>query len=91
MLSTFPKVDFIGHGPGFWASISGGVRTTGLGGYPTGTVAPGGALDRLFDAHSNLWGDLSAGSGAGTLARDRAFGGRSWSAAPIAFCSAPTT
>ena len=74
VLTAFPKVDFIGHGPGFWASISGGVGAKDLGGYPTGPVAPGGALDRLFDAHPNLWGDLSAGSGAGALARDRAFG-----------------
>jgi len=37
-------------------------------------VFPGGALDHLFDAHANLWGDLSAGSGANALARDREFG-----------------
>ena len=74
VLAAFPSVDFIGHGPGFWASISGDVPTSGLGGYPKTKVSPGGALDRLFDAHKNLWGDLSAGSGANAIGRDREFG-----------------
>ncbi len=74
VLTAFPRVNFIGHGPGFWASISGTLPPGGLGSYPKGPVAPGGALDRLFDAHPNLWGDLSAGSGANAIARDREFG-----------------
>jgi uncharacterized protein len=74
VLARFPNVNFIGHGPGFWASISGDVTAKELGGYPKTPVAPGGALDRLFDGYKNLWGDLSAGSGAGALSRDRAFG-----------------
>ncbi|HEX8200650.1 MAG TPA: amidohydrolase family protein [Isosphaeraceae bacterium] len=74
VLAAWPEVAFIGHGPGFWASISGRLDAGGLGGYPQGPVAPGGALDRLFAAHRNLWGDLSAGSGANALARDRDFG-----------------
>jgi hypothetical protein len=74
VLAAFPKVNFIGHGPGFWASISGDTDAKALGGYPKGPVAPGGALDRLFNAHMNLWGDLSAGSGANAIGRDRAFG-----------------
>jgi uncharacterized protein len=74
VLSAFPNVAFIGHGPGFWASISGDVPTSGLGSYPKTKVSPGGALDRLFDAHKNLWGDLSAGSGANAIGRDKEFG-----------------
>jgi predicted TIM-barrel fold metal-dependent hydrolase len=74
VLRTFPDARFIGHGPGFWASISGGLGPDGLGIYPKGPVQPGGALDRLFDAYSNLWGDLSAGSGANALSRDLEFG-----------------
>jgi predicted TIM-barrel fold metal-dependent hydrolase len=74
VLKAFPNVNFIGHGPGFWASISGDVPTSGLGSYPKARVAPGGALDRLFDAHKNLWGDLSAGSGANAIGRDPEFG-----------------
>jgi predicted TIM-barrel fold metal-dependent hydrolase len=73
VLQAFPGVNFLGHGPGFWASISGDAQQADLGGYPHGPVKPGGALDRLLDTYSNLWGDLSAGSGAGALTRDREF------------------
>lgn len=75
-LKAFPKLPFLGHGPGFWASISGDVEN--LGAYPKGKVAPGGALDRLFDAYPNLYGDMSAGSGANAISRDLEFG--------LAFC-----
>jgi predicted TIM-barrel fold metal-dependent hydrolase len=75
VLKSFPNVTFIGHGPAFWASISGELAAAQMGGYPRGPVKPGGALDRLFDGYANLWGDLSAGSGAGALSRDRAFAG----------------
>lgn len=74
VLKAFPNLNFIGHGPGFWASISGDLPNSGLGSYPKTKVAPGGALDRLFDAHPNLWGDLSAGSGANAIGRDPDFG-----------------
>ncbi len=73
VLGRFPEVNFIGHGPGFWASISGDVSPRDLGGYPRGPVKAPGTLDRLFQRHPNLWGDLSAGSGAGALDRDLAF------------------
>jgi uncharacterized protein len=73
VLKSFPSVPFIGHGPGFWASISGELTARDMGGYPVGAVKPGGALDRLMSAYPNLWCDLSAGSGAGALARDRDF------------------
>jgi len=33
-------VNFIGHGPGFWASISAKIPPGGLGAYPEGPVAP---------------------------------------------------
>lgn len=74
-LATFPKLNFIGHGPGWWASISGGVKTKrDLGGYPKTKVVPGGAIDRLMDKYPNIFGDLSAGSGANSISRDKAFG-----------------
>jgi predicted TIM-barrel fold metal-dependent hydrolase len=73
-LKTFPQVPFIGHGQGFWCSISGDVTPESMAIYPKGPVAPGGALDRLFDAYPNLWGDLSAGSGSNAIGRDRTFG-----------------
>ncbi len=74
VLAKFPETTFIAHGPGWWASISGGVTQTDLGGYPRGEVKPGGAIDALMDKHANLYGDLSAGSGAGAISRDMKFG-----------------
>src|SRR3990172_4689883 len=40
-LATFPKLHFIGHGPGWGARISGDVQN--LNDYPKGAVATGGA------------------------------------------------
>ncbi|MEX2015870.1 MAG: amidohydrolase family protein [Candidatus Hydrogenedentales bacterium] len=74
VLREVPDAVFIGHAPGFWSNISGDVTAEELGGYPKRGVAPGGALDRLFEAYPNLYGDLSAGSGANAIARDREFG-----------------
>ncbi len=74
VLTAHPSGTFIGHGPGFWASISGHLTAKDLAGYPSGTVAPGGALDALLDKHSNLYADLSAGSGANAISRDLEFG-----------------
>jgi uncharacterized protein len=73
-LKENPQTIFIGHGPGWWASISGDVTGKDLGGYPKGAVAPGGAIDRLMEAYPNIYGDLSAGSGAGSISRDLKFG-----------------
>jgi predicted TIM-barrel fold metal-dependent hydrolase len=73
-LRTFPKCNFIGHGPGWWASISGGLTQAELGGYPKGEVALGGAMDALMEKYPNIFADLSAGSGANAIARDLAFG-----------------
>ena len=69
-----PDCNFIGHGPGWWASISGGVTDKDLGGYPKGKVAPGGAMDALMEKYPNIYADLSAGSGAGAISRDLEFG-----------------
>jgi len=73
-LKENPGCNFIGHGPGWWASISGDVTQTSLGGYPKTKVAPGGAIDALMEKYPNLYGDLSAGSGAGAISRDLDFG-----------------
>ena len=75
VLKQFPDTTFIGHGPGWWASISGDVKTpSDLGSYPTGPVLPGGAMDRLLEKYPNLFGELSADSGAGAIGRDKTFG-----------------
>ncbi len=73
-LKDHPGCSFIGHGPGWWASISGDVTQANLHAYPKTKVAPGGAIDALMDKYSNLFGDLSAGSGAGAISRDLEFG-----------------
>jgi len=43
-------------------------------GYPTGPIAPGGAVSRLMRQYGNMWADISAGSGHNALTRDPAFG-----------------
>ena len=45
-----------------------------LGGYPKTPVKPGGAIDRLMTKYPNIFGDLSAGSGANAISRDTVFG-----------------
>lgn len=67
-LREFPNIKWVGHGPGWWASISGDYD--GQGGYPAGPIAPGGAVDRLMRDYDNLYADLSAGSGHNAMTRD---------------------
>ncbi len=43
-------------------------------GAPKSPVKPGGAIDRLMDTFPNIYGDLSAGSGANAISRDPVFG-----------------
>ncbi len=74
LLQEVPEVRLIGHGPGWWASISGEVNQGDLHGYPKGPVVSGGALDRLMSKYPNLYGDLSAGSGHNAIRRDLKFG-----------------
>ncbi|MEX0716043.1 MAG: amidohydrolase family protein [Planctomycetaceae bacterium] len=71
-LKTHPNLTFIGHGPGWWASISGDAKQAD--GYPRGPVAEGGAIDRLMEKYPNIHGDLSANSGASSISRDKEFG-----------------
>jgi uncharacterized protein len=74
VLEAAPDAAFIGHANGWWASISGDVTQSDMGRYPAGAVQPGGAIDRLMDKYSNLYGDISAGSGANAIQRDATFG-----------------
>jgi predicted TIM-barrel fold metal-dependent hydrolase len=75
-LKTFPKLPFIGHAAGFWASISGDATLADFGRYPRipTPVAPNGALDALMDKYPNLYGDLSEPGGYAAIARDKKFG-----------------
>ena len=70
-LKEFPNVKFCGHGPGFWAAISG--DDDGKAGYPNRPITPGGAIDRLLGEYDNLYADISAGSGYNGLTRDPEF------------------
>lgn len=73
-LKQHPNTNFIGHGPGWWASISGNITAADLARYPDGKVQSGGAIDTLMEKYPNLYGDLSAGSGARAISRDPEFG-----------------
>jgi len=72
VLQRFPKLVFLGHSPGFWSEISGDVSAANKNGYPNGPVKPGGRLIDLLRKYPALNGDLSAGSGFNSLARDPA-------------------
>lgn len=74
VLRKIPNGVFIGHAQGWWASISADVEQSTLQQYPDQKVAPGGAIDRLMDTYPNIYGDLSAGSGANAITRDLEFG-----------------
>lgn len=71
ILKAYPKVNFLMHAQTWWANISADLDSTVL--YPTGPVKPGGLSDRLLSDYPNIFGDLSAGSGANALTRDPDF------------------
>ena len=75
-LQAFPNVKFLGHSQPFWIEISGDAPTDpkGRNNWGKGPVTGGGALLRLFEACPNLYGDLSANSGARAIMRDEDFG-----------------
>jgi predicted TIM-barrel fold metal-dependent hydrolase len=75
-LKSFPKLTFIGHAAGFWASISGDAQMEDFGRYPRipTPITPRGALDRLLDKYPNLYCDLSEPGGYAAIARDKKFG-----------------
>ena len=68
VLEKFPRVNFIGHLQIFWAHIDGAHKDQKIL-YPKGPVTPGGITDRRLTDHPNRYGDLSAGSGPGSLTR----------------------
>lgn len=75
VLKTFPQTTFIAHATAWWSSISKDVKEQRqLGGYPNEPVVPGGAIERLLKEYPNIYGDLSAGSGANAIKRDLKFG-----------------
>jgi predicted TIM-barrel fold metal-dependent hydrolase len=67
-LERYPQVTFIGHAQTWWLNIDKNADPKIL--YPKGPVTPGGLTDRWLSDYSNLYGDLSAGSGLNALLRD---------------------
>lgn len=72
-LKANPKCIFIGHGPGWWANIR-PITPAGKKAGPASRPSQIGAVDRLLARYPNMYGDLSAGSGARAIGRDKAFG-----------------
>ncbi|MBE6588993.1 MAG: amidohydrolase [Ruminococcaceae bacterium] len=74
VLKTYPDLVILGHSQPFWAEISectDELRNT----YPSGKVKEG-RLPKLLREYGNLYCDLSAGSAANALMRDRDYAAR---------------
>ncbi|MBF88970.1 MAG: hypothetical protein CMG75_04780 [Candidatus Marinimicrobia bacterium] len=72
LLLACPDVNFVGHGPGFWREISGDAsESPDL--YPNTPIKKEGSIQKLFNKHSNLYADLSAGSGLNAIRRDKIY------------------
>ncbi len=72
-LKRFPKLKFFGHSQAFWSEIAELENVHDRFGYPKYPVKKEGAVPRLMRKYENLYGDLSAGSGWGALARDEEY------------------
>ena len=73
MLKKYPDLKIFGHSMMFWSEISGDNNDGIRGEYPKGKVKEGGRLSELMREYGNLYCDLSAGSGANAIMRDREF------------------
>ena len=73
-LQRFPKLRFFGHSQAFWCEMGVYNDVESRFGYPEGKITEEGALPRLMRKYPNLYGDLSANSGAMALMRDREYG-----------------
>ena len=72
MLKKHKKLTFIGHSAAFWSEISADNTDEIRNGYPRGRVTEG-RLAELLRENENLTCDLSAGSGANAMMRDREY------------------
>ena len=68
VLEKFPTVNFIGHAQTWWGNIDKKHEQAVM--YPKTKVSKGGLTDRLLSDYSNVFGDLSAGSGLNSMTRD---------------------
>ena len=74
-LKKFPDLKLIGHSQPFWAEMSEGLTEDMRNDYPKGKVTEG-RLPKLMREYGNLYCDISAGSGANALMRDRDYAAR---------------
>ncbi|MBQ7386666.1 MAG: amidohydrolase family protein [Clostridia bacterium] len=74
-LKKFPDLKLIGHSQPFWAEMSSDVTEALRNDYPTGKVKEG-RLPKLMREYGNLYCDISAGSGANALMRDKEYAAR---------------
>ena len=74
-LKKFPELKLIGHSQPFWAEMSADVSEALRNDYPTGKVKEG-RLPKLMREYGNLYCDISAGSGANALMRDKEYAAR---------------
>ncbi|MBQ4629541.1 MAG: amidohydrolase family protein [Clostridia bacterium] len=75
MLKKHPDMKLIGHSQCFWSEISSDVTDETRMIYPQGNVKDG-TIARLMREYGNLHCDLSAGSGANAMMRDREYAAR---------------
>jgi len=73
-LQKFPRLQLLGHSPGFWTEVSVPRSRAERNAYPKSKVLPGGRVPELMRKYDNLWGDLSAGSGCNAISRDPEWG-----------------
>jgi predicted TIM-barrel fold metal-dependent hydrolase len=72
-LQRFPKLRFFGHSSAFWSEITVCSSMQERNSRGKGPIEEEGAIQRLMRKYPNLYGDLSAGSGACALMRDPAY------------------
>ena len=72
-LQRFPKLRFFGHSSAFWSEITVCRTMQERNSRGKGSIKEEGAIQRLMRKYPNLYGDLSAGSGACALMRDPAY------------------
>jgi len=72
LLKKYPNLKLIGHSQCFWSEIDKNVTNENKSGYPGGKVKAGRIVE-LMREYSNLYCDLSAGSGYNALSRDPEF------------------
>ena len=73
-LQRYPKLQLLGHSPGWWSEVAPNPTLAERDGYPKDKILPGGRVPELLRQYKNMWGDLSAGSGHNAVSRDPEWG-----------------